>query len=79
MSKIENRPARIRGMHRYHFRTGEWAKLIGVEIATPDGPVSLPERAVFVLEFDDGKIDYIPISDLEHCEIEANVKTGKLP
>ena len=74
MSKIENRPARIRGIHRYHYRAGEWADLIGVEMVTPNisgSGVSLAERAAFVCKYDDGHIDYIPISDLQYCEIEA--------
>jgi hypothetical protein len=48
----------IRGTNRYHFRSGEWATLVGVEvrIGGPHGPYPEP-RACFLVVFPDGATD----------------------
>lgn len=49
----------IRSMHRYAFRSGEWATLIGAEMSKD----LLPVRACFVAMFPDGVKDSWAISD----------------
>lgn len=65
-TELASRPARIRGTHHYAFRSGEWADIIGVRICTPD---SLSERPAYECRYQDGKIDYIAISDSPNYEI----------
>jgi len=60
--------AKIRGTHKYSFRVGDWANIIGVKIGTPKG---LEPRPCFLIEFADGQIDSIPIHDLENYQIAA--------
>ena len=49
-------------LHRYAFRSGEPAKLLGVKICTPEGS---DPRACYHLRWPDGKEDYSPIADRE--------------
>lgn len=50
----------IRATHRYAFRPGEWAELVG-EIKADIG--GRPGRQCHVLRFDDGTIDLWPVDD----------------
>ena len=61
-----SRPAKIRGTHRYSFRHDEWGMLIGVRLITPKGQ---NERPCFEILYNDGFIDYKPISDKHNYEI----------
>ncbi|GEM_PF-4464522 len=63
---VVSRTLRIRGTHSYSFRSGEWAEIIGTQMRKP---VNLPERPVYIVEYEDGFIDYIAISDIEHYEL----------
>jgi hypothetical protein len=60
--------ARIRGTHRYSFRSGEWAEILNVVVCKPKG---LEERAAFECRYEDGKLDYIPVADLGNYEISV--------
>lgn len=48
---------RIRGTHPYVFRSGEWAELVG----TMDDPET--DRRSYAVKFDDGAVDWWPVSD----------------
>lgn len=63
-SRSERR--QIRGTHGWSFRPGEWARIIGVKIVTPPG---LSPRPCYQLQYVDGAIDYIAISDVDHYEV----------
>ncbi len=53
----------IIGKHRYSFRKGEKALVVEVKMLYPD---NLPPRPCFVSIFDDGKIDYVPVSEVSN-------------
>ena len=66
------------GTHRYSFRAGEPAEILGVMFVTP------PEneiRACYHIRFDDGRDDFVPLSETHHFEIisQEDVKLGKIP
>jgi len=65
--------ARIRGTHQYSFRAGEWGEIIAVKISQPE---KLEPRVVFVVLYDDGMADTIPLSDSENYEISATPSTN---
>ena len=58
----------IRSTHVRGFRTGVWGTIVGVREVTPVGRV---KRLCYVIEFDDGVADYVPISDMENYETRA--------
>lgn len=68
MEKLKSVPARIRGIHHYSFRSGEWAEIIGVRVDTPEG---LDARPAFLCRYEDGAFDHIPIIDSYNYEIEG--------
>lgn len=53
--KVQN--AQARHEHEYGFRAGQWADVIGMVIATPDGK---QPRLCTVLRWPDGAVDYVP-------------------
>jgi hypothetical protein len=65
-------------IHRYGFRAGEPAEILGVVVATP---VLNEPRAAYHVRFADGHEDYIAIKDHENFEIisESDVKAGRIP
>ena len=65
---VQRRDAKIRGTHPHSFRSGEWADIIGVKVFAPQG---LSLRVGYQCLYDDGFIDYIPISDASNYEIET--------
>ena len=53
---------RIRGVHPYSFRSGEWATVVGVAKCSDN---RFPEgRQCYKVRFDDGVIDYWLISEI---------------
>lgn len=54
------------GIHRYSFRAGEPAEIIGLKMATPDN--MLP-RLCYQIQFGDGAIDYVACSDSLNFDI----------
>lgn len=61
-------PARIRGTNQHSFRSGEWARIIGVVFVTPDG---LDARPAFVAQYGDGAVDYIAFNDHGNYEVDS--------
>jgi hypothetical protein len=59
--------AKIRGTNHHSFRSGEWARIIGVSFVAPEG---MDFRPAFVAQYEDGKIDYIAFSDHANYEVE---------
>jgi len=57
-------PTHIRGTHPYSFRTGEWARIVGIEIRNlRSGP-----RHVFKAVYDDDAKDTVAICDSANYE-----------
>lgn len=50
-----------RGTHNYSFKSGEWARVIGT---------AFKNRMCFVVEYQDGTIDYTPIIDNKNYELK---------
>jgi len=67
-NKTKRQVAKIRGIHPYSFRTGEWATIIGALLCTP---VGLEPRMCYKCLYPDGVIDYVPVD--EPGEIEAQL------
>lgn len=60
------RPARIRSEFKSSNRYDEWATIISVMMATPDG---FQPRPVFVVVYDDGETEQIELEELALYEI----------
>ncbi len=74
------------GTHRYSFKAGKPAEIVGVAMITPDG--SDEPRPCFKIRFKDGTGDFVPIfvapgSDIinSHYELisEEDVRAGRIP
>lgn len=76
---VVNEDAYVVGVHRYCYKAGEPAKILGVRyIALTDHPA----RFCFEVEYPDGKIDLVPyFDDSDNYEIVSagQVKHGNLP
>lgn len=59
-------PLYITGTHRYSFRAGEPAHIMGVCEFTPDGG---EPRPCFKVKYRDGFEDYIAIADTSHYKL----------
>jgi len=77
---MRSEPAYITPNHRYAFRSGEPALILGVVIYTPWGQEpNLEARPCFHVRYSDGVEDHIPLSDyvayskdsMEGMEIKA--------
>ena len=73
------------GIHRYSYRAGEPAKIIGVTMYTPfqtvhKDEISIP-RPCYHIIFPDGIEEYIPVSDFLNFAIisETDVEKNKIP
>jgi hypothetical protein len=66
------------GTHRFSFRAGEPAEIIGVRFTTP---ADLEPQACYFVRFGNGNEDLVPIADARNYQIisEADVKAGKIP
>jgi hypothetical protein len=73
------------GTHRYSFRAGTPAEIVGTTMITPEGH---EPRPCFVVKFDDGTEDMVSIFTVpgstnknSHYEFitEADVRAGKIP
>ena len=62
-------PVSIRWTHSFGFRAGEWATIIGVSMAEPDG---LEPRLCYSVMYQDGTYDSIPVSDSDNYEVRAS-------
>jgi len=65
-------------IHRFGFRAGKPAEIIGVHFFTPKG---LDTRACYHVRFEDGKEDSVAISDSNNFKIisEKDVVDGNIP
>ena len=61
-------PAYLTGTHPYSFRSGQKAKIIGVVTVPPDAKL-LP-RLGFAVEYPDGEVDYVAISDVDTYRLD---------
>ena len=73
--KIEK--AFLIGQHLHSFRVGERSEIIGVKIIQPDS--ILEDRLCFEVLFDDGAIDFIPVSSYnnEHYLLTTGKASNK--
>lgn len=55
----------IVGVHRYTFRAGEIAQVIGVKMVTPSNGIEYEPRLSYQIRFPDGIIDYVPFTDVD--------------
>ena len=74
------------GIHRYSYRTGEPAKIIGVVMYTPSrtgnpDSANYVERPCYHSVFLDGVENYVAVSDLLHFAIisETDVEKNNIP
>jgi hypothetical protein len=74
MSKLTQK-AYIVGVHRYAFRAGEVAEIIGIKYVKPIG---YDWRLTIKVEYADGFIDYVSIQDVTagNYEIISDVQLG---
>jgi hypothetical protein len=65
-------------IHRYGFRAGEPAAILGTQKITPHG---LPTRLCYEVEFPDGTKDFVPIKDGGNFRIisASDILSGKIP
>lgn len=68
----------IVGIHRYAYRAGEPAEIIGKVMKKPKG---LPERECYEIRFDDGKKDFVPLIDMKNYKIisATDKAAGRIP
>lgn len=59
MRKIVHQ-VQIQAKHRYGFRSGEWASLMGCVMVQPEGEEF---RLCYFVAFPDGVTDYWPVSE----------------
>ena len=66
------------GTHRFSFQAGKPAEIMGVVFATPEG---LEARPCYQITFDDGREDFVTLSESHHFEIisEQDRAAGKIP
>lgn len=62
------RTARLREVHKFGFRPGEWGKIIGIYLTSP-GKKYEP-RLSYQIMYDDGVVSYMPIMQNNIYEIE---------
>ena len=60
----------LRNTHRYGFRPGECAEILGVVSFTPDGSDA---RACYHIEYADGIKDHVAIDDSGYYELEMMI------
>lgn len=67
------------GIHRNSFRAGEPAEIIGLKMCQPSEMAE--PRLCYEVEFGDGVIDYVPLSDNLNFDIISwnNLINGDIP
>ena len=65
-------PVAIRWTNSFGFRAGEWAAIIGVNMAEPEG---LEPRLCYSVLYRDGTYDSIPVSDSNNYEVKSSKVT----
>ena len=66
--KIETKDAYYVGTHKYSFRQGEPAKIVGIKTVFRDKE-NFPSRVCFHVVYADGFEDWCPIEDSENYKI----------
>lgn len=61
---METAPAFLVGTHPYAFRSGEAAEIVGVKTVFPKN--GRTPRPCFEVKYQDGVIDYTPVSEVEN-------------
>ncbi len=56
----------LKNIHPYGFRSGNWAKIVGVKLVTPDSNES---RICYEILYPDGVKDYTAMSDRLNYQI----------
>jgi len=72
MTETKSSTVRLRGVHRYSFRRMQWGDIIGTKMMTPtyeSSQLGYDKRPVFIVQYPDGIVDYIPISLVSHYEL----------
>jgi hypothetical protein len=66
------------GTHRMAYRAGQPAEILGVQFVTP---MPHEPRPCYHVRFEDGKEDFIPLSETHHFEVisEEDMKAGRIP
>jgi hypothetical protein len=59
------------GISTHGFREGEPARITGAKICTPSG---LPPRLCFIIKYSDGKIDEVPLCDLDKAYVVKTLR-----
>jgi hypothetical protein len=57
------REAKLLGTNRYAYRNGESARITGVYQVRPH--LGADPRMCYQIQYDDGVIDYVPLSEVE--------------
>ena len=74
---MKREEAYIIGIHRYAFRYGIPARIIGIEFVTPEG---LDERLAYHTRYSDGAEDWVPVGDSSFRVITfQDIITDNLP
>lgn len=60
-------PNKVRWTHHYGFRHGEWSTVLGTEMYKPSNN---EPRMVYKVQYDDGLMDYIPVSEEANLEFQ---------
>ena len=71
MNELDTNSAYLVGTSHYSFRRNEPALIKGLEWVTP---VGLEKRLAYKVMYDDGFIDYVPISDTSYEIIQLPTK-----
>lgn len=73
-----NQKAYLVGTHRYSFRAGQPAEIIGVQFVTP---MHAAPRPCYHIQFEDGQQDFVALSECHRFAIisEYDVRQGRLP
>jgi len=68
------------GVHRYSFRAGEVAEIIGLRFAKPKG---YDWRLAYEVEYFDGKKDFVSLEDVQSGNVviisDLELSDGKIP
>lgn len=66
----------IRGTHPYSFRSGEWATILTIALTPVVGTNGRVVRECYLVQFDDGVKDYLPVVDPDAAYEFRTVQDG---
>jgi hypothetical protein len=75
---IQRQKAFLVGTHNHSFRPGKPAEILGVEVIAFIGCPEMEARPCYLVRFEDGERDYVPVSDANNFKIisEELVRAG---